>query len=173
MTETDDRAVPFLIKGPSFSSGVPPATEIESFRQELFGAYALTLFEYWLSKCPADDIARKDQIDPMDLPKLLSRIYIEEWDTERRQSRMKLAGEYHREVAGLKVKGLGVDDHPSGATNELWKQCDQHNFFELRPTFCGYCLNFTNKQSGRVADLTLPVRDKSELVLTVGVVSPF
>ena len=173
MTETDDRAVPFLIKGPSFSSGVPSATEVESFRQELFGADALSLFGYWISKCSADDIPRKDQIDPVDLPKLLSRIYIEEWDQEQRQSRLRLAGEFHREIYGGNVRGLAVDDHAIGVTKEIWKQCDQHNFFELRPTFCGYTLDRAAKAFLRVADLTLPVRDKGEAVLTIGIISPF
>jgi hypothetical protein len=164
-----ERAVPFLIKGPSFAAGLPEAATIEAFRSEIFKADAIFLFDYWVSQCSASGIPSKDQIDPVKLPNLLPAIYIEEWDDQRRQSRIRLAGEFHRELAGFNVQGLTVDDHTTGAANELWKQCDRCNFFELRPTFCGYTLEHVDKAHKRMADLTLPMRDKSGSVLTIGV----
>ncbi len=164
-----ERAVPFLIKGPSFSAGIPEAAAIDAFRSEIFDSGAVFLFDYWLSRCGESGVPDKTRIDPVELPNLLHALYIEEWDDERRQSRIRLAGEFHREVAGFNVQGLAVDDHATGAANALWKQCDRCNFFELRPTLCGYTLQHVDKAHKRLADLTLPMRDRSGVVLTIGV----
>ena len=112
-----ERAVPFLIKGPSFAAGRPEAGAIDAFRSEIFDAEAVFLFDYWLSRCGESGIPDKALIDPVELPNLLHALYIEEWDDERRQSRIRLAGEFHREVAGFNVQGLTVDDHATGAAN--------------------------------------------------------
>jgi hypothetical protein len=164
----DARAVPFLIKGPSFATGRPEAAEIDAFRSEIFNADAVFLFDYWLSQGTESGIPEKARIDPVKLPNLLRALYIEEWDDERRQSRIRLAGEFHRELAGFNVQGLAVDEYATGLANELWKQCDRCNFLELRPTLCGYSLKHVDKAHKRVADLTLPMRDKSGSVLTIG-----
>jgi hypothetical protein len=163
-----ERRVPFLIEGPSFAADLPEAAAIEDFRSEIFNADAVFLFDYWLSKCTGTGIPRKALIDPAEVPNLLPAIYIEEWDDERRQSRIRLAGEFHRELAGFSVQGLAVDDHATGRANEIWKQCDRCNFFELRPTLCGYTLEHVDKAHKCMADLTLPMRDESENVLTIG-----
>ena len=110
---------------------------------------------------------------PIELPRLLSAIYIEEWDKESRQSRLRLAGEFHREVAGFNVQGLSVDEHAAGKTAEIWKRCDRYNFFELRPTFCGYDLGHVKKAFRFLADLTLPVRAGPDEVLAFGFIWPY
>lgn len=166
------RTVPFLVKGPSFSSGVPRALEIDEFRGVLPNPDAVVFFDYWLAKCPETGVPDKADIDPVELPRLLHAIYIEEWDKEKQQSRLRLAGEFHREVAGFNVQGLGVDEHASGETKELWKQCDQLNFFELRPTYCGYDLGHVKKPFRFLADLTLPVRAGLDEVLAFGLIWP-
>jgi len=167
----DNQIVPFLIKGPSFLEGFPDMAEVESFRQEIFDADALSLFEYWISKCSEEAIPTKNEIDPVDLPKLLNRIYIEEWDAEWQQSRLKLAGDFHHQIYGGNVHGLVVDDHVTSETNKLWKQCDQYNFIQLCPTYCGYHLEHVDKGHIKLADLTLPMRDKDEAVCAIGIVS--
>ena len=164
--------VPFLVKGPSFSAGLPEEPEIAEFRGVLPNPDAVTFFEYWLAKCPETGIPDKTDIDPIELPRLLHAIYIEEWDEKKQQSRIRLAGEFHREVAGFNVQGLGVDEHASGETKELWQQCDRLNFFELRPTYCAYDLGHVKKPFRFLADLTLPVRTSSEHVLAFGFIWP-
>jgi hypothetical protein len=92
--------VPFLIKGPSFSTGTAGEAEIDEFRAALSNADAVAFFDYWLARCSQADIPGKANIDPIELPRLLHAIYIEEWDKEYRQSRIRLAGEFHREEIG-------------------------------------------------------------------------
>jgi hypothetical protein len=164
--------IPFLIKGPSFSAGMPEQAEIDAFRDALFNADAIAFLDYWLTRCAASGLPEKSAIDPIELPRLLSAIYIEEWNEEQRQSRIRLAGEFHREVAGFNVRGLSVDEHASGETSLIWKQCDRFNFFELRPTFCGYDLGHVRRPYRYLADLTLPVRDNGDGVLAFGFVWP-
>ena len=147
--------------------------EVEAFQQQIFDADALSLFDYWISKCTEEAIPTKNEIDPVEFPKLLTRIYIEVWDAERQQSRIRLAGEFHHQIYGGNVHGLVVDDHVTSETNKLWKQCDQFNFIMLCPTYCGYSLEHVNKEFMNLTDLTLPVRDKDEAVCTIGVVSNF
>jgi PAS domain len=164
--------IPFLVKGPSFSSGIPGESEIDGFRSRLCNADAMAFLDYWRARCSETGIPEKADIDPIELPRLLSAIYIEEWDEQRRQSRIRLAGEFHREVAGFNVQGLSVDEHADGETSLIWKQCDQFNFFQLRPTFCGYDLGHVKRQFRYLADVTLPVRDGSDGVLAFGFVWP-
>ncbi len=164
--------IPFLIKGPSFSAGMAGELENGAFRAALSDSDASAFFDYWLARCSKAGIPEKADIDPIELPRLLHAIYIEEWDQESRQSRIRLAGEFHREVAGFNVQGLSVDEHASGETSEIWKQCDQLNFFELRPTFCGYDLGHVKKPFRYLADLTLPVRAGPDEVLAFGFVWP-
>jgi PAS domain len=160
--------IPFLVEGPSFSAGIPEKSEIDGFRCQLTNADATAFLDYWLAKCSETGIPEKADIDPIEMPRLLSAIYIEEWDKEQRQSRIRLAGEFHRQVAGFNVRGLSVDDHASGETSLIWKQCDRLNFFDLRPTFCGYDLGHVKRPFRYLADLTLPVREGPDGVLTFG-----
>jgi hypothetical protein len=160
------------VKGPSFSAGMPAKSEIAAFRDALSNADATAFLDYWLTRCAETGIPGKADIDPIELPRLLRAIYIEEWDDVQQQSRIRLAGEFHREVAGFNVRGLMVDEHATGETSLIWKQCDQLNFFELRPTFCGYDLGHVRRPFRYLADLTLPVREGSDAVLAFGFVWP-
>lgn len=170
MSESD---IPFLVVGPSFAAGRAGQAEIDAFRAALSNDDAAIFFDYWLARCSDTDIPAKADIDPIELPHLLSAIYIEEWDEESQQSRIRLAGEFHREVAGFNVQGLSVDEHTAGKTAEIWKRCDRCNFFELRPTFCGYDLGHVKKAFRFLADLTLPVRAGPDEVLAFGFIWPY
>ena len=160
-------AVSFLVRGPSYAEGIPAAAEISRFRGAIGDAGGLALFDYWASKCSADGIPDQASIDPIEIPRLLSAIFIEEWDELAGQSRIRLAGECHREPDGTNIQDRTVDELAKGATAEIWKACDRCNFFALRPTICGYDLEHFDKPFVRHADLALPVRD-CESILTYG-----
>ncbi len=160
--------VPFLVKGPSFAKGLPDEAETAQFRAAIGEPGALAFFDYWVAKCGAADIPEKIQIDPIEIPKLLTAMFIEEWDALAGQSRIRLAGEFHREPDGTNIQNRTIDELTNGATAEVWKACDQCNFFELRPTICGYDLNHFDKPFVRHADLSLPVRDSDAAILTYG-----
>jgi hypothetical protein len=160
--------VPFLVKGPSFAEGMPDETEVARFRAAIGHAGALAFFDYWASKFGADDIPIKTQIDPIEIPKLLSAMFIEEWDSLAGQSRIRLAGEFHREPDGSNIQDRTIDELTDGATADVWKACDRCNFFELRPTICGYDLDHFDKPFVRHADIALPVRDTDSAILIYG-----
>ncbi len=89
--------------------------------------------------------------------------------TLRRQPRgIRLAGEFHREPDGSNIQGRTIDELTNGATADVWKACDRYNFFELRPTICGYDLDHLDKPFVRHADLALPVRDTDSAILIYG-----
>ena len=71
-------SIPFLLKGPCFAAGVPSGTEIERFRGQIANREALIFFNYWISKCSGNDMPRKERIDPVEIPELLSAMFIEE-----------------------------------------------------------------------------------------------
>lgn len=154
--------------GPSYAEGIPATADISRFRDAIGDAGALALFDYWASKCSADDIPDKARIDPIEIPHLLSAIFIEEWDELAGQSRIRLAGEFHREPDGTNIQDRTVDQLASGATAEIWKACDRCNFLELRPTICGYDLEHFDKPFVQHADLALPVRESGAAILTYG-----
>ncbi len=165
--------IPFLIKGPSFAGGRPCARQLDGFRDALADPDALAFFDYWLSRCGEAGLPAKAEIDPCELPGLLHAIYIEEWDGQRQQSRIRLAGEFYREVNGFNVQGLAVDDYAEGATQDLWKECDKLNFFELCPTLCAYDLGRDKRPVRFLNDLTLPVRAAADSVVAFGYTWPF
>jgi len=160
--------VPFLVKGPSFAEGMPDQAETAQFRAAIGDAGALAFFDYWIAKCSADEIPAKIQIDPIEIPKLLSAMFIEEWDPLAGQSRIRLAGEFHREPDGSNIQDRTIDELTNGTTADVWKACDRCNFFELRPTICGYDLKHFDKPFVHHADLALPVRDTDSAILTYG-----
>jgi len=160
--------VPFLVKGPSFAAGMPEEPEVARFRTAIDDAGALAFFDYWTEKCGANDIPGKAQIDPIEIPKLLSAMFIEEWDPRAGQSRIRLAGEFHREPDGSNIQDRTIDELANGETAKLWKTCDRCNFFELRPTICAYDLDHFDKPFVRHADLALPVRDTDSAILVYG-----
>ena len=160
--------VPFLVKGPSYAEGTPAAAEIARFRAAIDDAGALAFFDYWVSKCGTGVIPEKDRMDPVEIPGLLPAVFIEEWDSPAGQSRIRLAGEFHREPDGTNIKNRTIDQQTNGATAAVWKACDRYNFLELRPTICGYDLNQFEKPYVHHADLALPVRDGNGKVLIYG-----
>lgn len=160
--------IPFLLKGPSYAEGPPADGEIAQFRAAIDDVAALAFFEYWLSKCGDGDIPEKSQIDPVEIPSLLPGVFIEEWDAPSGQSRIRLAGEFHRDPDGTNIQNRTIDQQTNGATAAIWKACDQCNFFELRPTICGYDLKQFPAPDARHADLALPVRDSGGAILIFG-----
>lgn len=160
--------VPFLVQGPSYANGRPAAEEIAPFRAAIGDAGALAFFDYWASKCSAQGIPERAQVDPVEIPRLLPAIFIEAWDPVAEQSRIRLAGEFHRGPDGTNIQNRTIDEQTNGATAEVWKQCDRCNFFELRPTVCGYDLSQFDKRYVRHADLALPLRDTDGAVLVYG-----
>lgn len=159
--------VPFIIKGPSFADGVPSKNEVQSFRDGIADAQAAAFFDYWLSKIDKT-IPQKCSIDPTEIPKLLAGIFVEEWDEKHQQSRIRLAGEFHREPDDSSIKGRILDDLAEGETRDIWRRCDTYNFVELRPTVCGYNLNQFSRDVSRHADLSLPVIGGAETILVYG-----
>jgi len=160
--------VPFLVKGPSYAEGAPADGEIARFRAAIGDTAALAFFDYWLSKCGDREIPQKSQIDPVEIPRLLPGIFIEEWDPAAGQSRIRLAGEFHRDPDGTNIQNRTIDQQTNGATAAIWKACDRCNFFELRPTICGYDLDHFTPPDARHVDLALPVRDSDGAILIYG-----
>ena len=69
--------------------------------------------------CGGQGIPQKSSIDPIEIPRLLSAIFIEEWDAAAGQSRLRLAGEFHREPDGTNIQDRTVDELADGATAEI------------------------------------------------------
>src|SRR3546814_6278013 len=72
----------------------------------------------------------KAAFDPTAVPRALSNIYLEEYDAERRQGRMRLMGETLKAQWRDSVVGLCTDDYVSGSVAELWKQSDTVVYFQ-------------------------------------------
>ena len=116
--------MPFIIKGPSFADGAPSCEELGAFREKIPDSNAVALFDYWLSKLSGDGLPHRSQLDPTEIPRLLTGIFVEEWDDEHQQSRIRLAGEFHREPDDTSIQGRLVDDLTEGETRDVWRQCD-------------------------------------------------
>ncbi|MEO3428357.1 PAS domain-containing protein [Pelagibius sp. CAU 1746] len=153
-----DLLAPGLIPGPSVEDILAGADTTE-FRRLVGNDSALQLFNYWSRLLREHGLAMKQQFDPLEVPALLSNIYIEEWDPEERQSRMRLMGEDLKAVWNEDVIGLRTDDFVRGDVNALWKQSDRIVYFENRTAILAYNMEYLDRPHCVLRDLTLPMQD--------------
>ncbi len=156
-----------LIAAPPFGAGDDPAV-LSDFRARIGDAGGRRVFDYYTGLVARHGLAVKEHFDPLSLPDLLPALYIEEWDAAAEQSRIKLAGEFIRDMGSGGIVGRKVDDRTEGAINALWKQCDRLNFIEQRATLALYHLDHRDLDFRWVYDLALPVTNRRGERFTIG-----
>lgn len=154
---------------PAFQRG-GDVTNLENFRAAVADDGAMRLFDYWTGLVAEHGLAIKAMVDPVAVPDLLPRIYIEEWDAELGQSRMRLTGEFLRDLAGVNLLGLPVEKHAAPEALAVWQECDRLNFTEQRATLSYYSLAHFEKDHRWVWDLSLPMSDENGARFTLGYV---
>ncbi|WP_193367290.1 PAS domain-containing protein [Pelagibius marinus] len=147
-----------LIPGPSVDE-ILADTDTSHFRSLIDNDKALQLFEYWCRLLHYHGLALKPAFDPLEVPALLPSIYIEEWDPEAQQSRMRLMGEDLKARWDEEVIGLRTDDYVKGDVNALWKRSDQVVYFEKRTAILAYSMEYLDRAHCTLIDLTLPMND--------------
>src|SRR3546814_6091253 len=130
-------------------------------RARLTDEGALALFDYWCRLLREHGLRLKAAFDPTAVPRALSNIYLEEYDADRRQSRMRLMGETLKAKWRNSVDGLCTDDYVSGSVAELWKQADTIVCFERRMAILTYTLEYIDRAHVTFTDTARPVDDES------------
>ena len=156
-----------LVPGPTVSE-LAQGAKPDAFRTLFQGTAATALFDYWLEFVRDGGIPHKRRFDPLRVPKLLSRMYIEEWEPNRRQSRFRLMGEELRLYFDEGAVGLCTSDHVSGSVADLWDESDQLVYFERRPVLLAYDFSFRDRPHITVADLSLPFVGDGEDAFAIG-----
>jgi len=156
-----------LVAAPKFGPN-DPVSKLHEFRQRLEDPGARKLLDYWSGLVSVYGLAIKRRFDPLAIPDLLPRIYLEEWDAPTEQSKVRLEGDVLRDLWGGGAVGKTIDDQVTGAVNALWKESDRLNFGERRGTFEVYDLNFRDREYRWVGDLCLPMEDERGEPFSVG-----
>src|SRR3546814_20241220 len=106
---------------------------------------ARALFDYWCGLLREHGLGMKAAFDPTRVPHALANIYLEEYDAERQQSRMRLMGETLKAQWRDSVVGLCTDDYVSGSVAALWKESDTVVYFGRRAASLTYNLKYIHR----------------------------
>jgi len=158
---------PGLFVGPHIEE-VLSGADLSAFRARLGDEGALALFDYWCALLSEHGLRMKAAFDPTGLPRALPNIYLEEYDAERQQSRMRLMGETLKAQWRGSVVGLCTDDYVSGSVAELWKQSDTVVYFDRRAAILTYNLEYIDRAHVTLVDLALPMDDASGKKFAIG-----
>lgn len=156
-----------LILGPSVDD-ILNARDLTTFRARLTDAGALLLFDYWCQLLLEHGSVIKPHFDVTQVPSALSNIYMEEYDVERQQSRMRLMGDTLNSQWAERVVGLCTDDYVRGATAELWKASDKAVYFQHRAAILNYDLTYIDRPHCTLVDLALPMDDTGGRKFCIG-----
>ena len=158
---------PGLFVGPHIEE-VLAGADLAGFRARLTDAGGLALFDYWCGLLRAHGLAMKAAFDPTAVARTLANIYLEEYDSGRQQSRMRLMGETLKAQWRDSVVGLCTDDYVTGSVAELWKQSDAVVYFDRRAAILTYNLKYIDRAHVTLIDLALPMDDASGRKFTIG-----
>ncbi len=147
-----------LVPGPSVDE-LLAGGDTTGFRSLIGNDNARQLFDYWCRLLREHGLAMKPAFDPLEVPALLPSIYIEEWDPQAQQSRMRLMGEDLKAQWDEEVIGLRTDDYVKGDVNTLWKHSDQMVYFDRRTAILAYSMEYQDRAHCTLVDLTLPMND--------------
>jgi len=158
---------PGLFVGPHVDD-VLAGADLSGFRARLSDAGALALFDYWCELLRTQGLRMKAAFDPTAVPRALANIYLEEYDAERKQSRMRLMGESLKAQWRNSVVGLCTDDYVSGSVAALWKQSDSVVYFDRRAAIITYDLEYIDRAHVTLIDLALPMDDAEGKKFAIG-----
>jgi hypothetical protein len=156
-----------LIAGPTVDDVIAGA-DTSDFRELIGHDKARRLFDYWCRLLREHGLQMKPAFDPLEVPALLPSIYIEEWDAEAGQSRMRLMGEELKAQWNEDVIGLRIDDYVRGDVNALWKRSDQVVYFDGRAALLAYNMEYQDREHCTLIDLTLPMNDSKGNKFAIG-----
>lgn len=160
-----------LITGPSVGE-ILAGADTTDFQRLIDSDKGRQLFDYWYRLLHEHGLAMKAAFDPLEVPRLLPSIYIEEWDPAVRQSRMRLMGEDLKAQWNEDVIGLRTDDYVKGDVNALWKRSDQVVYFEQRAALLAYNMEYLDRDHCTLIDLTLPMDDRQGGKFAIGYIWP-
>lgn len=148
-----------LIIGPSFKLNRPAEQEIKEFSSHLSDPGALEIFNIWLSKV-AEQIPHKTDMSPTLFPKLLPQVAIEEYTPEADGSKMRLAGEFYKEIYSSET--LSDDTYynriPQDDIVSDWVKSDRHVYEHHSPTVHFFDLFSLGREYIKLAELCMPIR---------------
>ena len=156
-----------LVSGPSVEE-ILAGSDVSAFCGLLSDEGASSLFDYWSRLVREHGPRIKAFFDPTQVPRALASIYMEEWDAEHAQSRMRLMGETLKAHWQDSVVGLVTDEYVSGDINALWKQSDQVVYFEKRAAILVYSLEYIDRPHCTLIDLALPMDGENSKMFSIG-----
>lgn len=157
--------------GPSFDQNKPDANSIDAFRSKIHDDGACFLFDLWVSGFN-DGIAKKSTLDPTLFPKLLPQIIIEELDEIHQESKLRLVGEFYKDIYEMTPSEDETSPYSNWSAEEdvvdLWQKSDQAVYKSLSPSVQYFDLSGIDKHFHRLGELNMPVRARDGKIQSIG-----
>lgn len=148
-----------LFIGPSFRNGARDKKRLESFTDKVRDEGAHYLLDLWLSKTD-QGLPHKADLDPLLFPKLLPQIIIEEFHEESGESRVRLIGEFYRDIYTKADDQFGkayLDRINEKNVADDWRKSDTEIYVNYKPTLHYYDLSGIDRDYIRLGELCLPM----------------
>ena len=115
------------------------------------------LYQYWLSKCAARPMPARRDLDPGDIPALLSCLILIEVHHTPLRYKVRLTGTEVDTITGLSLKGHWADDFPNSAS-----VIDRFTWLvkNRKPYYVEDRLRYANKELTRYSCLVLPLSSR-------------
>jgi hypothetical protein len=105
-----------------------------AFRAQLIVPEQRQLYDYWLSRADGNQMPSRSDINPTQIPRLLSGISLVDVDRQNRRCRIRLAGTRLREIYDREVTGICIEDMDWGDKRDYWLAAYQRTIDEGKPT---------------------------------------
>lgn len=131
MDQDTKSSVVEVISGPSFSQGRPSRQALDSFSAHFRNGCSRQLFHYWLSKCDAQNIPCRPDIQPVQMKSLLSKLTLWDYVPEKETARLRLVGTELDHMLPVKPQGRLLAD----VVPEDWMavmRTQRHAFYKKR-----------------------------------------
>lgn len=149
--------------------GAEPMVSVESINREPdwlpgAGLRLREIYHYWLARCRDGRPPRRADIDPVDIPRLLSRLIIVDLVPDERRFVYRLVGTKEVEVRGFDPTGKSVGEGFIGPSREDALSWYERTVRTMTPQFDARPYLSTNGKWINDATLFLPLSDDGESV---------
>jgi hypothetical protein len=104
------------------------------FRAQLVVPEQRQLFDYWVDKSRGRSMPCRSDINPMNIPRILSGISLVDVSPDKSRCRIRLAGTRLREIYDREITGLHIEDLEWGDKHDYWIAAYRRTIEEGKPT---------------------------------------
>ena len=105
-----------------------------AFRAQLVVPEQRQLYDYWLGCGSGQDMPSRADINPAQIPRLLTYLTLVDVHEDIGRSKVRLAGTRLRDVYDCEITGLCLDELDFGTQRDYWMAAYRHTAIDGKPT---------------------------------------